>query len=231
MQPHHDMMTGRNVGVLKYRDYDATLVVAEGGVVNETDGWNFYSDVLTLLRMLRKNEIDGFIIDKYTLAYTNEYLAWKRNNLDYHCSRNQTQGEPYSARADDIEYYFNSTRRTLKSYREDKLAYGVLVNDSRDYEYFNNAVRDNRFSLEASIGSEMNQLFPRAVPGTTIHYFYSVLKWIGAAIGLILLFGVLYELYKRRIKPITSSLEKEKCEKGMVNGKEDEELTIFFSNQ
>ena len=53
------MMTSQKVGVLKYRDYDATLVVAEGGVVVETDGWNFYSDVLHLLRMLRTKEIEG----------------------------------------------------------------------------------------------------------------------------------------------------------------------------
>ena len=70
MDPHHDSMTGRRVGVLKYRDYDATLVVSEGGVVVETDGWNFYSDVLLLMRKLRLNEIDGFVLDKYTLMYT-----------------------------------------------------------------------------------------------------------------------------------------------------------------
>ena len=52
-------MTSQNVGVLQYRDYDATLVVVEGGVVVESDGWNFYSDVLNLLRMLRTKEIDG----------------------------------------------------------------------------------------------------------------------------------------------------------------------------
>ena len=53
MEPQGVSMTGRRVGVLKYRDYDATLVVSEGGVVTETEGWNFYSDVLLLMRKLR----------------------------------------------------------------------------------------------------------------------------------------------------------------------------------
>ena len=38
MESRPDSMTGRHVGVLKYRDYDATLVVSEGGVVVETQG-------------------------------------------------------------------------------------------------------------------------------------------------------------------------------------------------
>ena len=44
--------------------------MSEGGVVVETEGWNFYSDVLLLMRKLRLEEIDGFILDKYTYMYT-----------------------------------------------------------------------------------------------------------------------------------------------------------------
>ena len=44
MEPHHDTMRGRHVGVLKYRDYDATLVVSEGGIVVETQGYVFLSN-------------------------------------------------------------------------------------------------------------------------------------------------------------------------------------------
>ena len=39
-------------------------------MVVETEGWNFYSDVLLLMRKLRLEEIDGFILDKYTYMYT-----------------------------------------------------------------------------------------------------------------------------------------------------------------
>ena len=46
-------------------------------------GWNFYSDVLLLMRMLKRSEIEGIVLDKYTLVYTKDYLRWKQNNIDY----------------------------------------------------------------------------------------------------------------------------------------------------
>ena len=58
------------------------------------------------------------------------------------------------------------------------------MNKSQHYDYLKHAVRDNRFSLEASIGSEMNQLFPRVVAKSTNKHFLSALKWTGAIIGM-----------------------------------------------
>ena len=71
MGHHSNTMASANVGVLKYRDYDASLVAREGGVVKEAhDASNFHMDILTLIRMLRMKEIDGMVLDKYTLKYT-----------------------------------------------------------------------------------------------------------------------------------------------------------------
>ena len=203
MEPHTDTMTGARVGVLKYRDYDAPMVVAEGGVVVETEGWNFYSDVLLLMRMLRLDEIDGFILDKYTLMYTKEYLRWKNHNIDSLLTKNRTEGgETYEERKDDIEYFLRSTHHQVQTRIEQQLSYGVLVKDHEDYDYLNNAVRDNRFSLEVAVGSEMNELFPRVeeVPFTQV-YFYQALQVEGAVIAFIVCFGVIYEMCCRRKKP------------------------------
>ena len=95
-----------------------------------------------------------------------------------------------------------------------------MVNNTEDYDYLKHAVRDNRFSLEASIGSEMNQLFPRVIVGNNNEYFYSALKWTGAVIGIIIIVGVLYELYKRKNKPIINKLYETsgKCEKVPLKG-------------
>ena len=198
MEPHHASMSGARVGVLKYRDSDAALVVSEGGMVVETEGWNFYSDVLSLMQKLRRSEIDGMVLDKYTLMYTKEYLRWKKHNLDKHVSRDKGKGEPYEERREDIEYFLHNTKNTLKT-SDQQLSYGVLVRDEEDYHYLNNAVRDNRFSLEVAVGSEMNMLFPRVekVPFSQV-YFYEALKVEAIVIVLILCFGVVYEAYHRR---------------------------------
>ena len=50
MEPHQDTMAGRHVGVLKFRDYDATLVVSEGGVVVETQGSVDYLHIFLRVR-------------------------------------------------------------------------------------------------------------------------------------------------------------------------------------
>ena len=92
---HH---SGARVGVLKYRDSDAAHVVHEGGTLVETDGWNFYSDVLSLMKKLRNGDVDGLLLDKYTLMYTKEYLRWKRYNVDNLATPLGTDGEVYEER-------------------------------------------------------------------------------------------------------------------------------------
>ena len=190
--------------MLKYRDYDASLVVREEGIVTETDGWNFYSDVLCLMRMLRRREIGGFVIDKYTLTYTNEYLKWKKKNRDTFITGNTSHGEEYAPWREDVEFFEKSTHKTLKTY-DDKLSYGVLVRDTPDYQFINNAVRDNLLSLETSVESEMNALF---VTGDTSEEggmnFVHALKWIGGLLALISLFGLVYEVYRISKHPPSS---------------------------
>ena len=113
MNPHHDSMSGRRVGVLKYRDYDASLVVREGGIIKETNSWNFYSDVLSLIRMLRDGEVDGFVIDKYTLTYTKGYLQWKKTNNDTLVTMDKTRGDKYEERKEDIYFFETGLSSTL----------------------------------------------------------------------------------------------------------------------
>ena len=105
MKSHQIRISGRRVGILKYRDYDASLVIREGGVIKESNSWNFYSDVLSLIRMLREGEVDGFVIDKYTLAFTKEYLRWKKKHNDTLVTMDNTKGEKYEERKEDIDFF------------------------------------------------------------------------------------------------------------------------------
>ena len=96
------------------------------------------------------------------------------------------------------------------------MAYGVLVKHEEDYEFFNNAVRDNRLPLENAISSEMNEMFPKhsldadvTLPPSQIYfndssffslYFTDYMIIMSALIGLILMFGAAYEMYFHKQK-------------------------------
>ena len=213
----HDQpsMVGKNVGVLQYREYDAHLVVSQGGKIRETRAWNFYSDFFLLVRMLREGRIDGFLIDKYTLTHVESYLSWKSEHLD-----NVTYDE-VGVEVSDMKFFreetIHSHMETTWDGYQDRMSYGVLVKHYEDYEFFNSAVRDNRLPLENTISSEMNELFPHhnmdtslTLPPSQIYfndstffslYFKDYIFIMGALIAMIMVCGVVYEVYfyRRRV--------------------------------
>ena len=96
-----------------------------------------------------------------------------------------------------IDILTPGTHFTEKTYN-DKLSYGVLVTYKEDYEYINNAVRDNLLSLETSVESEMNSDEEHTDDTTAI--FIVALKWIGGILSFICMFGFVYELYRHHTR-------------------------------
>lgn len=141
------------------------------------------------------------VLDKYTLAYTTEYLAWKRTNVDYLVD--PLKGEvPTPAIRDNIAFFINHTYRTLKTYKGKKLCYGVLIKDDAVYKYFKDAVTDNRLPLEITVESEMNSLFPRETEDTNLFSadglpFQNALLVIAGIICFICVYGIVYEMCNR----------------------------------
>ena len=62
---------GNNVGALWSRDYDAHLIAQYGGNIiwNDEDYIDIPDDILQLILKLKRYEIDGFILDKWTCEY------------------------------------------------------------------------------------------------------------------------------------------------------------------
>ena len=196
-------MNGNHVGALKFRNYEAALIVKQGGILKESSEGNFYSQLFTLIQMLRHEEIHGFVLDKYTLAHAIEYFEWKNGNIDPLLkSKEDPLGEAYQTKKDDIDFFNNRTFRTPKTYVGEKLSYGVLVKDADIYSYFRDAVRDNRLFLETSIGSEMNKLFPTnnkpEIFSAHGEHFRNTMLVISVIFCMIFLFGIMYEFYQRR---------------------------------
>ena len=182
-------MRGANVGVLKYREYDASIIAKNGGNLIESSGWDFQSDTLQLIAMLRKKEIDGVLFDKYTLSYVStifeEMLVGKENTYKK-----------------DIEYFLNETSRTEKLTGE-KYSFGILVKYYTDYEYFRSAIVDNRLTLETGItlyyNTEKKKIEEDVLFSPSGPLFLVSVTTIVAIIGGICAFGICFELWRRHM--------------------------------
>ena len=102
----------------RYRDHDTLQVVANGGrVVRNTDVDNFSSDVSRLIGKLRSDEIEGFVFDKWTLAYV------------------MLLGGQFLTQ-EDMDFLVSDTTRREIGTIEDHHSYGILVRERELFDYF-----------------------------------------------------------------------------------------------
>lgn len=181
---------GQIVGVLKFRDYDKAYVTKNGGVVHHVQGENFFEELYNLSLALRDKKIDGIIFDKSTMHYSQGLLQQKAavGNM--------------SERITAADFFINKTLRFEKEFVGEKMAYGVLVKYKRHYDYFRSALADNRLSLvsdkEANWNTEKVEVHTNQdLFSPSGFYFVNGMIWIWSTIGVIIVFGVLFEIKRR----------------------------------
>ena len=195
-------MKDAQVGVLRYRDYDLYVIAQHGGnvILNEV-ATNFTSDLIQLITKLKAKEIDGFLLDKWTLHYATYMLnATSYSTEDIHLKNT-------------ITFFMRNTIRSEKGYDGGKLAYGILVKHMDDYEYFKDFIQDSRLRIEIEgafywnilrntykehltwtfYSSTSNKLF-----SPSENYFVHSVIVISGMMGIIVLFGIFYELKRKR---------------------------------
>lgn len=188
--PPNPQMSGANVGALKFREYDASVIAGHGGSVVETDGWDFLSDVFLLIEKLQEGEIDGFVLDKYTLRSTisNLKLLSTKNETSYRHKHN-------------IQFFLTKTLRTKKLYDGEKLSYGILVKNDVDHDFFRPTIIDNRLPLETAIALDWNKMEPRGEERVLFSpqnpYFIASLKVIAYIFASIFVFGLCFEICRK----------------------------------
>ena len=142
-KPLNPDMRNADVGVLKYRAYDASLIALQGGNVIETNGWNFCSDINQLMEKLRNKKVDGILLDKYTFWLVSKWFWFMKENDDYsslmYCMGIRKDNELKA----NIEFFLHYTIRTKKTYDGERLSYGIPLKDEDVYEYFRDAIIDN----------------------------------------------------------------------------------------
>jgi hypothetical protein len=136
---------GSRVGGLRHRAYEASIVAEHGGIYIDVEDENFMRGVSQLVLMLRKEEINGFILDRHTFMDVCNRMKYLSNN---------TEGD-LKANAD---FFLHKTVLTEKTLRTNKLSYGMLVADDKDYEYFKGYMIDNKYMLEACNSLQLNSL-------------------------------------------------------------------------
>ena len=199
--PPADMKDGL-VGALRYRDYEVYVISQHGGNVTwNQDVTNFTYDLLQLITKLEERKIDGFLLDKWTLFYATYLLEDISDNIeDVHL-------------INTITFFLKNTIRAEKSYEGEKVAYGILVKHMDDYEHFKDFIRYSRLRNELG-GALLSNIIRKYIKEEKIgtfystttdklfspseHYFVYSITAISAMIGIIVLFGISYELKRKR---------------------------------
>ena len=196
------------VGALWYRDYDVYVISQHGGNVRRNeDATNFTSDLIQLITKLEERKIDGFLLDKWTLYYATYILnATSYSTEDIHL-------------INTITFFMKNTIRAEKSYKGEKLTYGILVKHTEDYEYFKDFIQASRLGIEiegALLWTMVQKEIKEQNAGTfystssnilfspSKHYFLYSTIVISAMIGIIVLFGIFYELNRKSNKTVRS---------------------------
>lgn len=147
-KPADKELRNAKVGVLKFRLHDATLVEMEDGIVVESDGVNFYDDLISLLSKLRAEKVDGFILDKLTYwTVISEIIPYfKKNNYTIKQSSKDSNVIKENSR-----FFLNNVTTAVKKYKGEKQSYGVLTRNKAVYTYFRDVMADNSFVIQTGL--------------------------------------------------------------------------------
>ena len=189
-------MAGKKVGTLRFRDLDNYGVTSRGGYyVRNEYATDFKSDIKGLLTMLRKDAIDGLLLDVWTL--------WSLTKV--------FQDSPWVLDLTDEErtFFLNETLRTRKEF-ENK-SYGILIRNKDDYDYFKDFILD--LNLRSLIFFTGQWVKTRGTMGGKFYssegqnilfaheeqYFQYTIMAMAGFVAFVTVFGIFYELRRKKM--------------------------------
>ena len=185
--PPTPSMSGSTVGAIRHRLYDAMLIEKHGGILIDIDPVNITEGINQMINNLTNREIDGFVLDRYTLLLFNRHF------------------EKSPAYKQSVKFLKTKIIKTEVSYPGAQFSYGILVKNQNDYDFLADVVAYNRdvintcngllinnYSREAMVEQEKNPLFSSAGG-----MFWKAFITISIIIAIICCFGGVYELRRR----------------------------------
>lgn len=186
-------MLGKYIGAIRYRLYEATHVAQNGGILVDVHTDTLFDGIHELIEMLRNETVDGFVLDKYTLLLFHQEM--------------QTV-DPYKK---DVIFLKTKTRRTEVFNQNEKYSYGILVKDRIDYVFLAGFVKDNKIVLDtcnrllinrySSEELTVDEPLPLLSLSLSNRMFWLTFFVISIVLIIICLFGITYEIYRRRSRP------------------------------
>ena len=190
-EPVNHQISGEIVGGLKHRLLDAAIIAEQGGIIQEIESDNITAGIKELIKMLHQGNITGFLVDSQTYYYFYTIME-NENNVD--------------------EQFQPSTMiRTEKMYGGEKLSFGALMKNKNHFEYFKNYFSDNKLQLKSCYHFRLNTKMSLSAHGGFIldpdhHLFYKFLYFSFCILGGICIFGVIYEIKRRRSSTKTTNI-------------------------
>ena len=192
-------MTGKNVAVLHFRDYDAYVVAQnDGHVVRNVGYYTFNEDVVESIRRLRRGEVDGIAMDKWTVSAIPSLT--KQNGIS-------------EDDIPDVHFLMRHCRAETLNYKGERLAYGILVRDKELYDYLEPFMKSNRMLVSIEDACDWTRQKIRDLDnnwkierGSGILFSIRGRYFQGAMIGFIVLivlmicFGVCFEGKRRSVR-------------------------------
>ena len=181
-------MAGGRIGVLKHRAYDTTAVAVRGGIAVASNRLG-RDGIVELIGMLKRNEIDGFLLDRYILITFHSHMS----NISLY--------------ANDVTFLQTETVRSeVHATTDENLSYGILVKNEEDYDYFHDFVVDNEHVISACNALLLNQHTHDIGMHQVLNPLFSPrgeFFWPSFICGVILLAGILcygavYERNRRK---------------------------------
>lgn len=178
---------GKNIGGIRHKFIDATIVAHYGGNYKEYTYKNNVHGYADLIEKLDQKKIDGFIITR-PMYYFFSYLI-----------KSTKKYEKNYRKIKDIEL-----EKTKFRLGEKNMAIGMLVKKREHYDYFKSYFENNwqimqncnAFNLNEKSGNPKFS-FDEGVVNRNPGIFYLSLIGFAGIILLILCFGLIYELRKK----------------------------------
>ena len=191
--PHGPSMAASRIGVLNGRILDASIVMNKGGHVEISKDGSMTSGITELLTQLRTESINGFVVDKQ--VYVSTLTTYK-----------QIAGHGNHQQKTDANFFLSETLHTEIPHSGEVYSYGILVKERMDYEYFIDFIKDNKHNVqickELHMHTQPNHQGKntRNIFSSEFNLFRRVLKGIAIILGFLILFGLLYEIMRRKLR-------------------------------
>ena len=185
-------MEGRKVGWLKSHLYEGALIAENHGHLVPVQGDDYITNIKRLFEKLSTGEVDGILLDVYVY-----------NDFRTHLHSLSTNDNATRTIKDLV---FNRTIPTAIPMKKTSVSYGMLIRDSMDSAYFRKYVSDNVIYMQTCNKLQLNdvklkiELEPVGIFSVEAGMFLPTLKAMLALLGVISMFGILFEFMRRKIE-------------------------------